>query len=186
MYIDFRSYINYKLINSIFTGMAGGSVFIIYGSLSPSIFSLGGIALAVALMLIAYYYHKLMDIRKFFYLSMMAEIVMLVMVCYFLLFSHHIATSLIIYIFYQLSFMLGGYLIRAETHFAKRARLMGYIDAAKQKGYMAGLALSWIFYNILEYYAITDSMQQVYRLHFILLFIEIVIIATLFRSFRIK
>lgn len=186
MHINFRSYINYKLINSLFTGMAGGSVFVIYGSLSPSIFSVGGIALALVLMIIAHNYHKLMSIKKFFAISMAAEVAMLMMVIYFLSFSEYIATSLIIYLFYQITFMLGGYLVRAETYFAKRSKMMGFIDKAKQKGYIAGLILSWLFYKILEYFGITKPLEQVYNLHILLLIIELIIIITLFRAFRVK
>jgi hypothetical protein len=53
--------------------------------------------------------------------------------------------------------MFGGHLIRAETHFARHARTMGWIDAAKQQGY-------W--------------------LHFLLFPLEVVIIVLLIRVFE--
>ena len=61
---------------------------------------------------------------------------------------------------------------------------MGWIDIAKQKGYIAGLALSYLFYKLLEVLNITLAYKQVYALHIILLPIEITIIVLLFQSFK--
>ena len=68
----------YKLLNSSFTGLSIGILFTIYQPLSdPSIYSLGGIILAAAMLIIANYYDKLLNIRNFFQISMGVEIVML-------------------------------------------------------------------------------------------------------------
>lgn len=184
MKLSFRPYLRYKFFNSLFTGVVGGSVFTIYGGLSPSTFSVGGIVLAFGMMGMAYIYHHLMRLDYFFRFSLIAELIMLTMVCYFLVFSTHPLTAIMIYGAYQLSFMLGGYLIRAETHFARKAHIMGWIDVAKQQGYLAGLFLSYGFYKLLEYVGTTQASAQIYDLHFLLLPLELLIIVYLTRAFR--
>lgn len=184
MKLLFHPYLHYKFANSLFTGLLGGTVFTIYGSLSPSTFSLGGILLALGLMGLAYGYHRLMKLEYFRNFSLAAELIMLFMIGFFILFSTYQITALIVYSAYQLSFMLGGYLVRAETHFAKHARIMGWIDVVKQQGYLAGLLLSYVFYKLLEYYGINDARTQVYYLHFPLFFLEIIVIAFLMRGFK--
>lgn len=186
MKLLFRPYLCYKFFNALFTGMVGGSVFTIYATLSPSTFSIGGILLALGIMGMAYFYHRLMNIRTFFRFTLASELIMLLMVGYYLLFSTHIMSALVIYVAYQFSFVFGGYLVRAETHFARHARVMGWIDVAKQQGSLAGLALSYGFYKLLEYYGITKAPEQVYNLHFILLALECLIIVALLRAFRRK
>jgi hypothetical protein len=186
MKLLFHPYIRYKFLNSLFTGMVGGSVFTIYGSLSPSTFSIGGIFLALGLMGMAYLYHHLMRLNRFFILSLAAEIIMLGMIGYFLVFPKYQLTALIVYGSYQLSFIFGGYLVRAETHFARKARIMGWIDIAKQQGYLAGLLLSYGFYKLFEHYGTTDAKMQVYGLHILLFPLEIAIIMLLFGAFRVK
>lgn len=183
MKLYFRPYFHYKFLNAIFSGVVGGSVFTIYSSLSPSTFSLGGILLAVGMMGMATIYHRLMKVKYFFRFTLATELMMLMMVSYFLLFSTQIMTALIIYAAYQLSFVLGGYLARAETHFARKAHIMGWMDIAKQQGYLAGLTLSYGFYKFLEYRGITQSMEQVYNLHLILLVLEVGVIISLYRAF---
>jgi len=184
MKIFFHPYLRYKFFNSLFTGAVGGSVFTVYGSLTPSTFSIGGILLALGLMGMAYFYHYFMKIEHFFRFSLAAELIMLLMLVYFLAFPSHILTALIVYGAYQLSFMFGGYLVRAETHFARHARIMGWIDVVKQQGYLAGLLLSYIFYKLVEYYGINDAHTQVYYLHFPLFLIEILVIVLLVRGFK--
>ena len=184
MKLLFRSYLHYKFTNSLFTGLLGGAAFTIYGSLSPSTFSLGGIVLALGLMGLAYGYHRLMKLQYFRNFSLAAEIIMLFMIGFFIIFPTYQTTALIIYSAYQLSFILGGYLVRAETHFAKHARIMGWIDIVKQQGYLAGLTLSYGFYKLLEYYGINDAHTQVYYLHFPLFILEIIIIFLLLKGFK--
>jgi hypothetical protein len=184
MTLLFHPYLHYKFTNSLFTGLVGGAAFTIYGSLSPSTFSLGGIVLALGLMGLAYGYHRLMKLEYFRNFSLAAEFIMLLMLGFFILFPTHQTTALIIYSAYQLSFILGGYLVRAETHFAKHARIMGWIDIVKQQGYLAGLTLSYGFYKLLEYYGINDAHTQVYYLHFPLFILEIIIIFFLIKGFK--
>lgn len=186
MKLYFRPYLRYKFLNSLFTGVTAGSVFTIYGSLSPATFSAGGIALAVGLMGMAYVYHHLMRLERFFILSLAAEIIMLAMIGYFLFFPAYQLTALIVYGAYQLSFVFGGYLVRAETHFARKARIMGWIDIAKQQGYLAGLLFSYGFYKLLEYYGSVDAKVQVYDLHIMLFPLELAIIMLLLGAFRVK
>ena len=184
MKLIFHPYLHYKFINSLFTGLIGGTVFTIYGALSPSTFSLGGIILAFGLMGLAYSYHRLMKLEYFRNFSLAVEIIMLLMVGFFILFPTYQTTALIVYGAYQLSFMLGGYLVRAETHFAKHARIMGWIDIVKQQGYLAGLTLSYVFYKLLEFYEISDAHLQVYYLHFPLFVIEVIILFFLLKAFK--
>ena|SRR3989338_3081846 len=184
--LSFRPYLRYKFFNALFTGMVGGSVFTIYSSLSPSTFSIGGILLALGMMGMAYLYHRLMNLKYFFRFTLATELIMLLMVGYYLLFSSNIMSALIIYAAYQLSFIFGGYLVRAETHFARHARVMGWIDVAKQQGSLAGLALSYGFYKLIEHYGITKATEQVYDLHFVLFALEGMIIIALLRAFRRK
>lgn len=184
MKLLYRPYFRYKFFNSLFTGVVGGSVFTIYASLSPSTFSIGGIILALGMMGMAYLYHRLMTLKYFFRFSLVSELVMLFMVGYYLLFSSKSLTALIVYAAYQLSFILGGYLGRAETRFAKKAHIMGWIDIAKQQGYIGGLTLSYGFYLLLEYSGIVEPAAQVYYLHWVLLLLEILIILLLIRSFQ--
>lgn len=186
MKLSFHSYLQYKFLNALFTGMVGGSVFTIYATLSPSTFSIGGILLALGMMGMAYLYHRLMNIYAFFRFTLASEVIMLLMVGYYLLFSTHIMSALIIYIAYQFSFVFGGYLVRAETHFARHSRVMGWIDVAKQQGSLAGLALSYGFYKLIEHYGITKATEQVYDLHFVLFALEGMIIVALLRAFRGK
>ncbi|MDD5717400.1 MAG: hypothetical protein PHW64_06310 [Sulfuricurvum sp.] len=186
MKLSYRPYIRYKFFNALFTGVVGGSVFTIYSSLPPSTFSIGGIVLAMGMMGMAMIYHRLMHLEYFFRLTLISEIIMLAMVGYYLLFSANAISALLVYSAYQLSFIFGGYLVRAETHFARRARLMGWIDVAKQQGSLTGLALSYAFYKLLEHFGIFSSPEQVYRLHFLLFPLEIIIIVTLLLSFGRK
>ncbi|MDP2078935.1 MAG: hypothetical protein Q8J85_12910, partial [Sulfuricurvum sp.] len=72
----------------------------------------------------------------------------------------------------------------AETHFAKHARIMGWIDIVKQQGYLTGLLLSYLFYKLIEHYGINDARVQVYYLHFPLFLLEIIVIVFLLRGFK--
>lgn len=184
MKLLFRPYLHYKFYNALFSGIVGGSIFTIYSSLPPSTFSIGGIILALGMMGMATLYHRLMTLNYFFRFTLLTELIMLLMVGYFLLFFTNLTTALIVYASYQLSFIMGGYLARAETHFAKKSHIMGWMDIAKQQGYLAGLALSYGFYKLLEYQGVMKALEQVYYLHFLLLAIEIIIILSLFRAFR--
>ncbi len=183
MKIKIRNYAYYKLANSLFAGLSIGAVFTIYSPLEPSIFSLGGVLLAVGLLLIARLYGMLIKIERFFIISLTIEIVMLLMVVYYLLSVSSYTTALIIYLGYQFTFVFGSYLIRAETLFIKKAPLLGFVDIYKQIGYLAGLAISWVFFQLLKSQQIVSNIDQIYYLHYILLITQISIIILMIKAF---
>jgi ABC-type Fe3+-siderophore transport system permease subunit len=161
-----------------------GSIFTIYTQLEPSIYSLGGIGLALCMLLIARVYHKIMNIEYFYRISMFVEVVVLLMILYFMINPYQYISALIVYIGYQVTFVFGSYLVRAETKIARKDKLLTYIDTAKQLGYLSGMGASYIFYKLLEIgFDITSKERQVYDLHFLLILCEIGIIWFLVRSF---
>jgi len=182
--IQKREFISYKLLNSFFGGISMGTVFIIYSELNPSVFSVGGIALAIGLLIVAKLYTKILDINTFYKISMVVELVMLFAVIYFLIFPYNYTTALLVYIGYQFTFIFGGYLIRAETVFLNRPKLLSFIDVAKQKGYLGGMFFAYVFYKGLEYFDITSNQEHVYNIHFFLLVLQIAIIYILQKSFK--
>ncbi len=185
--INHRAFITYKFFNSLFTGISVGSIFIIYSPLSPSVYSLGGIVLAALMLVVAMFYAKILNNHYFFRISLLVEVVLLALVTYFLIFSYSYQTALIVYSGYQISFVFGSYLVRAETLAIKKNKILTFIDIAKQAGYLIGLAVSYLFYKIIEYqFAITDNQEQVYLIHYLLVGIEILIIYLLVKSFSKK
>ncbi len=182
-----RRYFWYKFVNSLFTGLSIGSIFTIYAPLKPSIYSVGGVLLALGMLIVAKFYEKLMNLKIFFLISLLVEIVILFMVGYFLIKPYTYTTALLVYAGYQLTFVFGSYLVRTETIFLKKKKFLSLVDIYKQAGYLSGLVISFIFYRSLEYLlGITTNQDKVYYLHFILLFVEILIIILLIRSFRIR
>ena len=182
-----RNYIRYKGVNSFFMGLTVGAIFTIYAVLDPSIFSLGGIVLAVGMLVVARYYEKILNLRTFFKISLFVELVMLVLVVWYLAMPYGFATALFVYAGYQLTFMFGSYLVRAETLFLNRKQILSWLDMAKQAGYLAGMLVSWLFYKLLVWiWGIEEHARQVYYLHWLLLFTEIAIIWLLLRSFQAK
>lgn len=178
----------YKLLNSSFTGLSVGILFTIYQPLTdPSIYSLGGIALAVAMLLIAKFYDKLLNIRKFFQISIGVELIMLLTLLVFMILKYSFTSALLVYIGYQITFVFGGYLVRAETLVAKDKDLLGKIDINKQLGYLIGLGVSFLFYKLLEYgFEITDAKVQINILHYFLVGLQGTIILVLANSFSWK
>ena len=180
-----RHYIRYKGVNSFFMGLTVGAIFTIYAVLDPSIFSLGGILLAVGMLVVARYYEKILNLRTFFRISLFVELVMLVLVVWYLAMPYGVSTALFVYAGYQLTFMFGSYLVRAETLFLNRKQILSWLDMAKQAGYLAGMLVSWLFYKLLSLgFGIEDHARQVYHLHWLLLFTEIAIVWLLLRSFE--
>ena len=108
-------YTVYKFLNSLFLGLSIGVVFTVYEPLSPSVYSAGGVVLALATIAIAQFYGKIMTLRWFFRFSLLVEIVILVMVGYFLWRPYTCMTAMLVYIGYQATFSFGSYLVRAET-----------------------------------------------------------------------
>lgn len=185
MQINTREFLNYKFFNSLFLGISVGSIFTLYTPLNPSIYSMGGIALALGMLFIAKLYSKIMNLKAFFLISVAVELVILSLILYFLIFSYSYTTALLIYLGYQLTFAFGSYLVRAETIFFPRPQLLSMLDVIKQKSYLFGMLLSFAFYKSLEYFFhINDKQEQVYLLHFILLASELLTILFLLRAFK--
>jgi len=184
MKLNNKAFLAYKLFNSSFTGLSVGILFTIYQPLDPSIYSIGGMVLAGAMLVIAKFYDKLLNIKSFFQISLLVEAVMLLTIITFLLLQYSLTSALLIYMGYQLTFIFGGYLVRAETLVAKDKALLGKIDVNKQIGYLVGLAASFLFYKALEYgFEITDSKIQTGILHYFLISLQALIIFLLTASF---
>ncbi len=180
-----RRYIRYKGVNSFFTGLVGGAVFTMFSVLEPSVFSLGGIALAIGMLAVARYYEKILNMRTFYKISLLVELVMLALVVWYLAMPYGYSTALLVYAGYQFTFMFGSYLVRAETILLNRKKILSWLDMAKQAGYLAGMLVSWLFYKSLElFWQIKDHKEQVYDLHWLLLVTEISIIFLLVGSFE--
>jgi len=177
-------YLRYKFLNSLFLGLSVGAIFTIYAPLKPSLYSLGGIALAVGMLIIARLYHRILTIEWFYRISLGVEVVLLVVVGVFLLFPYSYQTALLVYLGYQLTFVFGSYLVRAETLIAKSDTLLTAIDTAKQLGYLVGMGSAYLFYKALEYKDIIKNQEKIYDLHYLLLSMEIIIIFSILRSFR--
>ncbi|WP_263833118.1 hypothetical protein [Sulfurospirillum oryzae] len=184
MSIVLRPYLWYKLFNSLFFGLAVGSIFVLYTPLEPSIFSLGGIGLAIGLLLVAKGYEKMMNLLVFYRITLLVELLTLFIIVSFLIFKYDYSSVLFIYISYQVTFVFGNYLMRVETLALKRTSLLSFADVIKQKGYLAGMILSYLFYKIIEFFGIVDKEMQVYYLHGLLLLVQIVIIFFVFKAFR--
>lgn len=184
MKLNEKAFLTYKLFNSSFTGLSIGILFTIYNPLDPSIYSIGGIILAVAMLLVAKFYEKLLNIRSFFYISLSVEIMMLITVITFIILQYSLTSALLIYIGYQFTFIFGGYLVRAETLVANDKELLGKIDVNKQLGYLIGLFGSFLFYKIVEYgFKINEVKIQISILHYLLIGLQSFIILLLIRSF---
>ncbi len=187
LHINIREFLKYKFLNSLFLGVSVGSIFTVYGPIEPSVYSLGGIALAFGMLGVAKLYSKILNRDYFYKISLFVEIVTLTMVSYFLLFSYNYMSALVMYGGYQLTFTFGSYLIRAETLFLKKTLFLEKVDVAKQAGYLLGMLFSYLFYKFLELFLeIFDKQAQVYTLHFLLLAIEILIIIYLTQAFKGK
>ncbi len=184
MKLSLREYIWYKFFNSLFFGISVGSIFILYTPLEPSIYSLGGILLALGMLIIAKYYDRLMDLKTFFYITLLVEFVVLCFVVFFLLFNYSYMSALVVYIGYQVTFVFGNYLVRMETIVLKKPILLSFTDVAKQKAYLIGLVFSYVAYKAFEYFEIIDKQIQVYNLHVGMFFLQVLIIYLVLKSFR--
>jgi hypothetical protein len=177
-------FIRYKFFNSLFLGVSVGAIFTLYAPLEPSIYSLGGILLALAMLLLARTYHRILNTQWFFRISLFVEVTLLLAILFFLLNQYNYHTALVMYIGYQITFVFGSYLIRAETLLLKTDILLTQLDTAKQLGYLVGMGVSYLFYKVLSTEGITQNQEQVYLLHYLLLFIECIVIALIFKSFK--
>jgi putative membrane protein len=177
-------FIRYKFFNSLFLGVSVGAIFTLYTPLNPSIYSIGGILLALGMLLVARTYHYILNALWFFRISLFVEIVLLLAIIFFLVSPYNYQTALIMYIGYQITFVFGSYLIRAETLLLRTDSLLTKVDTTKQLGYLIGMGTSYLFYKLLETQGITQNQEQVYQLHFMLFVVEIIVIALIFKSFR--
>lgn len=177
-------FIRYKFFNSLFLGLSVGAIFTLYAPLEPSIYSLGGILLAVGMLIVARFYNHILNAQWFFHISLWVEIVLLLAIVYFLANQYNYQTALIMYIGYQVTFVFGSYLIRVETLLLKTDTLLTKLDTAKQLGYLVGMGVSYLSYKAFSLQDIDSSQDQVYALHFLLLAIEVIIIWLIFKSFR--
>ena len=177
-------FIRYKFLNSLFLGLSVGAIFTLYAPLEPSIYSLGGVLLAMAMLLVARLYHHILNADWFFKISLFVEVTLLLAMLYFLYASYSYQTALLLYIGYQITFVFGSYLIRAETLLLQTDTLLTKLDTAKQLGYLMGMGVSYLLYKLFAYYGIEDHKTQVYDLHFLLIGIEIVVIVLIFKSFK--
>jgi len=184
MRLNIKSFLWYKLFNSSFTGLSIGMLFTIYDPLDPLVYSAGGIFLAIAMLIIAKFYDKLLNIKSFYYISLMVELMMLFTVIIFVLLQFSLVSALLIYIGYQFTFTFGGYLVRAETLVAQDKELLGKIDFNKQLGYLLGLAASFLFYETLKVgFEIIEPKIQISILNYVLIVLQCFIIFFLIRSF---
>jgi len=187
MQLNNKWFLTYKLFNSAFTGLSVGILFTIYNPLDPEIYSLGGIILASAMLVLAKFYEKLLNIKSFYFISVLVEACMLITVLVFLILKYSLVSALIIYILYQFTFIFGGYLVRAETLVAQNKELLAKIDINKQIGYLLGLAFSFLIYKVLENsFNISETKDQIIVLHYILLTLQFSILVFLFLSFDKK
>lgn len=177
-------FIRYKFFNSLFLGLSVGAIFTLYAPLETSIYSLGGVLLAVSMLIVARFYHTILNAEWFFRISLFVELVLLLAILYFLYASYTYQTALLLYIGYQLTFVFGSYLIRAETLLLKTDTLLTKLDTAKQLGYLLGMGLSYILYKTFTHYGIDKSQDQVYILHFLLIAIEVLVIVLIWKSFK--
>ena len=187
MQLNNKWFLTYKLFNSAFTGLSVGILFTIYNPLDPEIYSLGGIILASAMLVLAKFYEKLLNIKSFYFISVLVEACMLITVLVFLILKYSLVSALIIYILYQFTFIFGGYLVRAETLVAQNKELLAKIDINKQIGYLLGLTFSFLIYKVLENsFNISETKDQIIVLHYILLTLQFSILAFLLLSFDKK
>ena len=110
---------------------------------------------------------------------------MLISLLVFLIYKISFVSALIIYCLYQVTFVFGGYLVRAETLVANDKAYLGEIDIFKQLGYLIGLSISYFFYKIVKHiYLITEAESQIEMLHYPLFILQLFVIIFLSISFK--
>ena len=185
--IDNSKYLKYKFFNSLFLGISVGSYITIYSPLDIKTFSIGGIFLAIAMIIIAKYYHKIININYFKKISLTAEYCILISLLILLIFSYSYAISLAIYIIYQITFSFGSYLVRTETMLFNEKKIISKLDVIKQQGTLIGMGFSFVFYKLIEnYLLIDDNETQVYYVHFVLVIVQLMTIVFLTNSFVVR
>ena len=180
-----KNFLIYKLLNSSFTGLSVGIIFTIYEPIDLEVYSVGGMVLAGAMLVVAKFYERLLNIKSFYWISMLVEAVMLFTVISFLVLGFSLTSALLIYCGYQLTFIFGGYLVRAETLVTHRKELLSKIDVNKQIGYLVGLGASFLFYKMLDMgLEITDHKEQIILLHYFLIILQSIILMLVISSFK--
>ena len=141
--------------------------------------------LAGAMLVVAKFYERLLNIKSFYWISLLVETVMLLTVISFLLLGFSLTSALLIYCGYQLTFIFGGYLVRAETLVTHRKELLSKIDVNKQIGYLVGLGASFLFYKGLDMgLEITDPKEQIILIHYFLIILQSIILMLVICSFK--
>ena len=185
--IDNSNYLKYKFFNSLFLGISVGSYITIYSPLDIKTFSIGGIFLAVAMIVIAKYYNKIINIYYFKQISLIVEYCILISLLILLIFSFSYAISLAIYVIYQITFSFGSYLVRTETMLFNEKKIISKLDVIKQQGTLIGMGFSFVFYKLIEnYLLIDDNETQVYYVHFVLVIVQLITIVFLTNSFIVR
>ena len=193
--IDNSNYLKYKFFNSLFLGISVGSYITIYSPLDIKTFSIGGIFLAVAMIVIAKYYNKIINIYYFKQISLIVEYCILISLLILLIFSFSYAISLAIYVIYQITFSFGSYLVRAETMLFNEKKIISKLDVIKQQGTLIGMGFSFVFYKLIENYLLSgtvlsmkldDNEIQVYYVHFVLVIVQLITIVFLTNSFIVR
>lgn len=185
--IDNSNYLKYKFFNSLFLGISVGSYITIYSPLDIKTFSIGGIFLAVAMIVIAKYYNKIINIYYFKQISLIVEYCILISLLILLIFSFSYAISLAIYVIYQITFSFGSYLVRTETMLFNEKEIISKLDVIKQQGTLIGMGFSFVFYKLIEnYLLIDDNETQVYYVHFVLVIVQLITIVFLTNSFTVR
>ena len=185
--IDNYNYLKYKFFNSLFLGISVGSYITIYSPLDIKTFSIGGIFLAVAMIVIAKYYNEIININYFKKISLIVEYCILISLLILLIFSFSYAISLAIYVIYQITFSFGSYLVRTETMLFNEKEIISKLDVIKQQGTLIGMGFSFVFYKLIEnYLLIDDNETQVYYVHFVLVIVQLITIVFLTNSFIVR
>ena len=185
--IDNSNYLKYKFFNSLFLGISVGSYITIYSPLDIKTFSIGGIFLAVAMIVIAKYYNEIINVNYFKKISLIVEYCILISLLILLIFSFSYAISLAIYVIYQITFSFGSYLVRAETMLFNEKKIISKLDVIKQQGTLIGMGFSFVFYKLIEnYLLIDDNETQVYYVHFVLVIVQLITIVFLTNSFIVR
>ena len=183
--INNRAFIKYKFFNSLFFGIAIGSYVVQYEPLRIVDFPIMGIIFSLLAIPIAMLYTKIMTMNYFYKFSLFVEIIMVIWIIAFLISPYSYQIALLIYIARQITFLFGDFLGRAETIFIQKTEILSSIDVAKQLGTISGMIISVIFYIVLDhFYMISDNQTKVFYIHFLLVFIETIIIFLLIRSFN--
>jgi hypothetical protein len=160
-----------------------GTIFIIYEPLKPLVYSVGGILLAFGMLALASQYRKLMNKNALFTVLLIVEVITLIIVLIFLFFQKSLLSALFIYICYQVTFLFGSYVMRVETLVLRYTKLYSLADMLKQTGYLIGLGGAFACYEAFEYCEISDKIEQVYYLHYILVVVQFIVIFCLVMSF---